>query len=268
MSKKTAQKQKKDAQETGWPLGAAKRKDSGENGFDRFSRAVHGTLVRLLSNLRLSLTLRIALHFSGQLLRTTLPVLAAAMLALCVAQWPAVSRSLDALAAMTPAQDGVYAQEQLAALPFTEAYLLPQAYEGGLAGLAQRLALLLSDVEKDGQRRVMLYVDTVDGGVAAAWPVDDLLYQMSILFWVLVCLDLYRVGYFLTHRDRLNHRVQAHHRHGRDRRSPQRQQLERPHQRGGCEERAQGPGAGHQRHAGPHRTQLQQPEAVRQRRLS
>ena len=176
MSKKTAQKQKKDAQETGWPLGAAKRKDSGENGFDRFSRAVHGTLVRLLSNLRLSLTLRIALHFSGQLLRTTLPVLAAAMLALCVAQWPAVSRSLDALAAMTPAQDGVYAQEQLAALPFTEAYLLPQAYEGGLAGMAQRLALLFSDVEKDGQRRVMLYVDTMDGGVAAAWPVDDLLY--------------------------------------------------------------------------------------------
>lgn len=88
MSKKTAKKQKKDAQDTGWPLGAAKRKDSGENGFDRFSRAVHGTLVRLLSNLRLSLTLRIALHFSGQLLRTTLPVLAAAMLALCVAQWP------------------------------------------------------------------------------------------------------------------------------------------------------------------------------------
>ena len=92
-------------------------------------------------------------------------------------------------------------------MPFTEAYLLPQPYEGGLAGLAQRLALLFSDVEKDGQRRVMLYVDTVDGGVAAAWPVDDLLYQMSILFWVLVCLDLYRVGYFLTNRDRLNRRV-------------------------------------------------------------
>ena len=43
--------------------------------------------------------------------------------------------------------------------------------------------------------------------MAAAWPVDDLLYQMSILFWVLICLDLYRVGYFLTHRDRLNRRV-------------------------------------------------------------
>src|SRR5699024_9209821 len=116
----------------------------------------------------------------------------------------AADRALGELAAMAPARDGSYTQEQLAGLPFSEAYLLPQAYEGGLAGLAQRLALLFSDVEKDGQRRVLFYVDTVDGGVAAAWPVDDLLYQMSILFWVLICLDLYRVGYFLTHRDRLN----------------------------------------------------------------
>ena len=84
------------------------------------------------------------------------------------------------------------------------------------------------------------------GGVAAAWPVDDLIYQMNILFWVLLCLDLYRVGYFLNHRDRLNRRVlKPHHRHGRNRRGPQRQQPERPHQRGGREKRAQGPCAGH-----------------------
>ena len=207
MSKKKKENQKSRPSEEGWPLGKATRKGNGENGFDRFSRSVHGTLVRLLSNLRLSLTLRIALHFSGQLLLTTLPVLAAAMIALCVAQWPAADRALGELAAMTPAQDGVYTQEQLAGLPFTEAYLLPQPYEGGLPGMAQRLALMFTDFNKDGQRRVMLYVDTVDGGVAAAWPVDGLIYQMNILFWVLLCLDLYRVGYFLNHRDRLNRRV-------------------------------------------------------------
>ena len=166
MSKK--KKQKSRPAEDGWPLGKATRRENGENGLTRFSRSVHGTLVRLLSNLRLSLTLRIALHFSGQLLLTTLPVLAAAMIALCVAQWPAADRALGELAAMAPARDGSYTQEQLAGLPFSEAYLLPQAYEGGLAGLAQRLALLFSDVEKDGQRRVLFYVDTVDGGVAAA----------------------------------------------------------------------------------------------------
>ena len=83
MSKKKKENQKSRPSEEGWPLGKATRKGNGENGFDRFSRSVHGTLVRLLSNLRLSLTLRIALHFSGQLLLTTLPVLAAAMIALC-----------------------------------------------------------------------------------------------------------------------------------------------------------------------------------------
>ena len=65
MSKKKKQTQKSRPSEEGWPLGKATRKGNGENGFDRFSRAVHGTLVRLLSNLRLSLTLRIALHFRG-----------------------------------------------------------------------------------------------------------------------------------------------------------------------------------------------------------
>ena len=82
MSKKKKENQKSRPSEEGWPLGKATRKGNGENGFDRFSRSVHGTLVRLLSNLRLSLTLRNAMHFSGQKLLTTLPVLAAAMIAL------------------------------------------------------------------------------------------------------------------------------------------------------------------------------------------
>ena len=30
---------------------------------------------------------------------------------------------------------------------------------------------------------------------------------MTVLFWTLLCLDLYRVSYFLTRRDRLNRRV-------------------------------------------------------------
>ena len=116
-------------------------------------------------------------------------------------------QALGELAAMTPAQDGVYTQEQLADLPFTEAYLLPEAYDGGLPGLTQRLVLLFSDFEKDGQLRVLLYADTAAGAAAAAYPVDDLVYTMTILFWTLLCLDLYRVSYFLTRRDRLNRRV-------------------------------------------------------------
>ena len=205
MSKKKKEKTASRAPDADWPLGKAGRK--GESGLDRFSHAVHATLVRLMSNLRLSLTLRIALHFAGQLLLTTVPVLVVAMGALCVAQVPAADRALEALSALTPGSDGVFASADLEGLPFTEAYLLPEPFDGGLAGLTQRLVLLFSDFEKDGQLRVLLYADTAAGGAAAAYPVDDLAHTMTVLFWTLLCLDLYRVSYFLTRRDRLNRRV-------------------------------------------------------------
>ena len=205
MSKKKKEKTASRAPDADWPLGKAGRK--GESGLDRFSHAVHATLVRLMSNLRLSLTLRIALHFAGQLLLTTVPVLVVAMGALCVAQMPAADRALEALSALTPGSDGVFASADLEGLPFTEAYLLPEPFDGGLAGLTQRLVLLFSDFEKDGQLRVLLYADTAAGGAAAAYPVDALAHTMTVLFWTLLCLDLYRVSYFLTRRDRLNRRV-------------------------------------------------------------
>ena len=107
MSKKKKEKTASRAPDADWPLGKAGRK--GESGLDRFSHAVHATLVRLMSNLRLSLTLRIALHFAGQLLLTTVPVLVVAMGALCVAQVPAADRALEALSALTPGSDGVFA---------------------------------------------------------------------------------------------------------------------------------------------------------------
>lgn len=44
---------------------------SGDKGFNRVSSNVHGSLSSVLSNVRLSLTFRIAVHYGGQLLRTT-----------------------------------------------------------------------------------------------------------------------------------------------------------------------------------------------------
>ena len=188
-----------------WPLGQARRREA--SAFDRLSQAVHGTLVRLLSNLRLSLTLRISLHYAGQLLLTAVPVMLAVMCALCAAQIPGAGRALDTLAGRPPAEGAVYTAQELEGLPFAEAYQTEAPYESGLAGMAQRLALLFSDFEKDGQRRVMLYADGPTGGVVAAYPVDDLILTMTVVFWTLVCLELYRVAYFLSHRGRLNRKV-------------------------------------------------------------
>ncbi len=49
----------------------AKQKKSHERGFNRISVRLHQFLTRLLSNFRMSLTFRIAIHYCGQMLRTT-----------------------------------------------------------------------------------------------------------------------------------------------------------------------------------------------------
>lgn len=173
----------------------------------RFGGWLHSTLMRALSNLRLSLTLRIAMHSAGQVLRTTLPMLLAAMLALCVAQVPAVSAGVNAVGELSPANGLYYTPEQLRGTPFTEAYLLEQPLDEGLAGMPKRLSLLFSDFDKNGEKRVLLYRGTLRGGTVLAWRVDTLIYIMTVLLWTLVCCDLFRVVYLLRHRNRLNRKV-------------------------------------------------------------
>ena len=45
------------------------------HGFNRASRGLHGRLAGLLSNFRLSLTFRIAMHYCWQMLRTAIPMM-------------------------------------------------------------------------------------------------------------------------------------------------------------------------------------------------
>lgn len=174
---------------------------------NRLSARIHHTIMSLLSNLRLSLTLRVAIYAAGQLLRTTVPVLLVAMLALGLAQIPAIDRGVDAVIAMTPALPDAYAAEQLTNLPFTEVYLLPQPYSEGPSRWINECMLLFSDFRLEGESHILLYRNTILGGTIFAYRVDDLLYTMSILLWVLLGCDLLRVLYFLKHRNRLNKKV-------------------------------------------------------------
>ncbi len=133
--------------EQDWPLGTQQPPKPKENGLNKLSAIMHTTLVKMLSNLRLSLTLRIALHYVGELLLTMIPVLLAAMIALSVAQIPKVNQALDALESMRPAQEDVFTGEQLNGLPFAEVKLISLAYDGGIAGFGQRIGLMFSDFE-------------------------------------------------------------------------------------------------------------------------
>ncbi|MEG1891158.1 MAG: HAMP domain-containing sensor histidine kinase [Clostridia bacterium] len=192
------------AAERAAPQPEAAKKDSPLN---RLSFRIHTLAVRVLSNLRLSLTLRIALHYAGQLLRSTLTVLLVGMLALCVAQVPTVNKALDELNLMTPQDGKSYTVEQLRGLPVLEAYLSDERIDNGLADWGRKIRLFFSDFRRDGHYRAMIYANTAQGGLVAAFSLDQLLYTGSILFWTLLCCDLFRVANFLKHRNRLNRKV-------------------------------------------------------------
>lgn len=190
---------------------AEKNKKTGEKErsftLNSLSAAVHQSIMGGLSNLRLSLTLRVALYAVGQLLRTTLPVMLTVMLALCLAQIPGVSRGMDAVLENAPEDTGAYTAAQLVNLPFTRVYTLPEPYPEGLPGIAKQLALLFSDFSGVAGRQVLLYRNTVLGGTVFAYKVDGLLQMAAVLLWTLLGCDFFRMLYLLKHRNRLNRKV-------------------------------------------------------------
>ncbi len=162
---------------------------------------------KLLSNLRFSLTLRIAIHYAGQLLSTTVAMLLAAAVALAVAQIPTVNQTLEALEAMEPAEGLRYSAQQLTGLPLADAYRLEAPLPGGIPGLVEKAKLTFSQFTLFNHPRFLCYAETLEGPLVAAFSLDYLVYVYSALFWTLLCFDLYRVLHLLNRRNRLNKKV-------------------------------------------------------------
>ena len=193
----------------GWPKAQARRveKKTKERKINRLSSVIHRWLVMGVSNLRLSLTLRIALHYAGQLLRTTLPMMAALVLALCLMEVPEASQALESLAAFTPENGKVYTRQQLLETPFEQAEMTDFVVSSGFSGFAMRMGMLLSDTYVNGEFCITLLKNTPTGSLHAHYRVTRLFQQLCVVMAVFLCIDLYRVLYFLNHRNRLNRKV-------------------------------------------------------------
>ena len=175
---------------------------------NRLSDWTHGLLVEAVSHLRLSLTLRIALHYAGQLLRTTIPVLLVVSIALCCLEIGPMRAALYQVAALEPAQERVYSPEQLAYLTATEAYLTEEPYPDGWDGFTQRIKLSASTLT-DGVKHngVQIYCHSHRGGLIIRYPLDQLRRSLTVMFWLTLCCDLMRILYLVNHRHRLNKKV-------------------------------------------------------------
>ena len=191
-------------QQENWPLGGAKRQEeTADTWINRLSARLHGILVNGVSNLRLSLTLRIALHYACQLLKTTIPVLIVFMLVLCAAEYPFARNAMQELGSVRPLNGRTYAAEQLAGLPLAQAWLMEEPLTAGCAGIGEKIRLLFSQWSWQGETCVVLYRETLAGSLAASYCVDKLLYVMQIVLGTAFCMDLYRMLYFLRHRNGL-----------------------------------------------------------------
>ncbi len=186
---------------------AAQGKEEKEMTINRLSEWTHGLLVNAVSHLRLSLTLRIALHFVGQLLRTTIPALLAVMVALCCIEIPSARDALYAVAAIDPAQTLVYDEAQLAGTGADAAYLLETPMPDGGQGLAKRLQLSWNSFFQEGRDSVKIYCNSHRGGLVVDYSLERLCRTAGVLLWVILCCDLMRSLYLLNHRNRLNRKV-------------------------------------------------------------
>lgn len=184
-----------------------KRKAGEMRGFNWAAHGLHVRLTGLLSNVRLSLTFRIAIHYCWQLARTTVPVMLVISMVFMGICWSEASDVLQRAAASMPDVGNEYSQlilQNAACSAYLTSRDWPDTWrdwlacwrEESFAGLPNRMVLLARQ-ELTGQTiRLTLRL----GKRFAAW--------IWLMFAALAC-DLFRMVQFIRHRQRLDRRVLA-----------------------------------------------------------
>lgn len=187
-----------------WPLADAKRTDgSADNWLNRLSSEVHNALDKVVSNLRFSLTLRISMHYAGQVLKTTFFAALLLMMALCIAEVPSVKEVRDQLSKTRPEAGYVYSAEQLINMPVSAAWMVEDELPEDGMRWKEKASLFFSKWNEYPERSVVIYFETQAGGMFAAYQVEKLLHTMKIVFWVWIVFEIYRMIQFVFSRKQL-----------------------------------------------------------------
>lgn len=177
-------------------------------GFNRLSQALHSALRRLMSNLRLSLTFRIAIHYAFQLLATTLLVCLCLTLCYAGAQVPGMQSTIRRIAALTPGEDGVYAPEDIQLLGVTAHVEPGELPDQPMARLAIILPAMAERSHLGYQAQLTVPSALVPGSILyVSFPLTHhIAVWLSLMGGVLFC-DLCRIIGFLRRKDRLDKSV-------------------------------------------------------------
>lgn len=189
-------------------------------GFNRLSGALHGAVSHTLSNLRLSLTFRIAIHYCFQLLRTTLPMALIVSLFFFGAQLPGMLRLIHRIAIAPLPENSIYTQDVIQDAHVSAVVLSRERYcqETGLRALPSNSKELIQEFFRTAfsqelvHRPFYLTVPSIEVQgylLRVTFALEDML---SVWGWlmtsVLVC-DTVRMLGFIRRRNQLDKRVLA-----------------------------------------------------------
>ena len=189
-------------------------------GFNRLSGALHGAVSHTLSNLRLSLTFRIAIHYCFQLLRTTLPMALIVSLFFFGAQLPGMLRLIHRIAIAPLPESSIYTQDVIQDAHVSAVVLSRERYcqETGLRALPSNSKELIQEFFRTAfsqelvHRPFYLTVPSMEVQgylLRVTFALEDML---SVWGWlmtsVLVC-DTVRMLGFIRRRNQLDKRVLA-----------------------------------------------------------
>ena len=174
-------------------------------GFNRLSRFLHALLKRGMSNMRLSLTFRISLHYCWQLARSAILILLVGTLCVCLAQHSRLRHAEARILALPPDAGESYTQLIIQDSRVSAEAVADRMPEGWWDALRYRAASLF-----DGSFSVTLLREREGGElIRIRYSLRE-----AISAWVLMALgilvsDLVRMLYFIRRRGRLDRRVLA-----------------------------------------------------------
>ena len=167
-------------------------------------RGLHGRLTHLMSNFRLSLTFRISLHYSWQLLKTTLLVILLVTLALGGFILADVNQTVKRIHQGEPSDDGVFSQAVIMHSSVPSAVLLSSPFEKETLPF---LSYVITDLS-DGH---LIVQSAHPAGMAleATYSLVTACQLWIVVSSALLASDLIRILLFIRSRENLHKSVLA-----------------------------------------------------------
>ena len=180
-----------------------------DNGFNRASQGLHGALMGVLSNFRMSLTFRIALHYGWQLVRTFVATCLVMTLCYGIVSGLGMMRETRLIARTAPGEGGVYTQQEIqnrhAEVVMIQEELPAASHERNMELIAmmfQRIGrgkMGVAEASDYAPQHYIIVYFALEGYVRLwAW----------LMAAVALC-DVLRMMYFIRHNHRLDKRVLA-----------------------------------------------------------